>query len=100
MLRTFLPVLAKQARQFGPDEEVPIRRIARYACYALVVVAGGLVVATVVGELLLVFRVLMYTVGEGFARTYVDLVFLIQRGISAFAALVALGVFMTQFESR
>ena len=98
MAGTFLPVLAMKAREFGPDEQLPIRRIARYALYALAVVAGGIVVAAVVGELLLLFRFPMYAVSEGLARTYADLVVLLRRGVRAFAVLVALGVFMTQFE--
>ena len=85
--------------RFRPDESIPIVRVLRYACYALVIVAGGYLCATLVFGILDVFTGLIYSLfGPFMADSWRELLTLIRDTITGFAVLVAVGVFLTQFE--
>jgi hypothetical protein len=92
-VRSTLPVLLTALR---PDESLPYRRIARFALYGLAVLAVGFVAElVVVGLLELVGNVLLLDILGGlWFRTVRS----VDDVITAFTALFALGVFLTQFE--
>ncbi|MFC7097611.1 hypothetical protein [Halobaculum marinum] len=82
-----------------PDDPLPIARIVRYAVLAMGVYALGLVTAGVVYAAFDLFTDLFYAVpGDVFGRAWADLTTLVRDAVEAFALLVALGVFLTQFE--
>ena len=83
-----------------PNEFVPIRRIGRYACYALTLAALGFLGADIVFFVLDLFTGLIEnSLGRIFAIMWDDLLSLVRDVVKAFALLVALGVFLSQFET-
>ncbi|WP_435065146.1 hypothetical protein [Halobaculum sp. EA56] len=90
----------ESAERLLPDGPLPLARIARYAALALVVYAVGVVSAAAAFAVLDVFSVVFYSLpGDLLADAWVDLAALVRDAVEAFALLVALGVFLTQFES-
>lgn len=86
-------------RSFLPKESIPFLRIARYACYALVVFAVGTIFADVVFGALDVFTgVINQFLGSHIGWVWRELLNFVREIIRTFALLVALGVFLTQFE--
>ncbi|ELZ80520.1 hypothetical protein KU306_17800 (plasmid) [Haloferax larsenii] len=83
-----------------PNEFVPLRRIGRYACYSLTLVALGFLGADIVFFVLDLFTGLAEDVlGYVFVVVWDDLLNLVRDVVKAFALLVALGVFLSQFET-
>jgi len=83
---------------FETDTSIPVGRIVRYALLTLAIFAAGVVVAAVVGRVLALFRFVIVPLSEPLARLFADGVRLLERGIRIFAALVGVGVFLSQFE--
>ena len=82
-----------------PNESIPILRIARYACYALTVYAAGLICATIaVGVLDVVTAPIHQFFGPVVGELWWESLEFVREAIRAFVLLVALGVFLTQFE--
>ncbi|WP_396613420.1 hypothetical protein ACH9L7_17490 (plasmid) [Haloferax sp. S1W] len=82
-----------------PDESIPLRRIGRYACYALTVAALGFLGADIVFFVLDLFTGLIESgLGRLYAGLWLDLLDFVQEVVEVFSVLVGLGVFLSQFE--
>ena len=92
--------LPRSLPKLFPDEFVPLCRIGRYACYSLVLVALGFLGSEVVFFVLDLFTGLVEdSLGHMFVVVWDDLLNLVRDVVKAFALLVALGVFLSQFET-
>ncbi|MDS0258484.1 hypothetical protein NDI56_03550 [Haloarcula sp. S1CR25-12] len=85
-------------RSVAPDEPIPLARIARYSLYAVAIFAAGTLCAGFVASLVRLVGVSLYGVVTPLGRPVLDAVLPVRDGIRAFALLVAVGVFLTQFE--
>jgi|AntDeeMetagen134_2_1112570.scaffolds.fasta_scaffold10152_2 hypothetical protein len=86
------------AKSILPDEPIPWVRIARYAVLALVIVATGTLFAALLDGVLNFFTHYLAQISPSLAMVWADFLGLIRNAIRGFNVLVALGVFLTQFE--
>jgi len=99
-LRTYVKrVLATDVgRSVAPNNRIPLARIARYSLYAVAIFAAGTLCAEFVASLVRLLGAALYSVFTPLGRSIVDAAWPVRNGIRTFALLVAVGVFLTQFE--
>ncbi len=86
-------------RNFLPQEPILFFRIARYACYALVVFAVGALFGEIIFGTLDLFTGAIHQIfGAPLSEMWRESLSFVRQAVRTFALLVSLGVFLTQFE--
>jgi hypothetical protein len=87
-------------KNYLPNEPIPVRRIARDACYATVVFAVGVIASTVVSHISVLLIGPLSLFPSLMVDLYVGFIDVVRTAILVFSAFVALGIFLALSESR